>query len=513
MAERQTTNRRRVDSSIFEVIGESGLKRWGNFVAEERIQMLQGPEGMQQYREMSEDDAVVGAMLYAIEQILRTVTWEVEPGGKDQIDIEKADFLRSCMEDTSHTWSDFISEVLSFLTFGWAWAEIIYKIRLGPNNKDPRKRSKFNDGRIGWRALAIRAQTTLDGWDFEEDGGVRGWWQRTNDGRRVYLPIEKGLLFRTKISRNNPEGRSVLRSAWHAWRFKKNLEIIEAIGIERNLVGLPVAYLPVEYFDPDAPPETKAVLKHVQQIVTNLRVDESAGIVFPRDPANPEAFEITLLSHSGRTSMSDIVSGPINRYAQQIAMSVLADVILLGHGQVGSYALSTTKTDLFGFALKAFVDSIQQVLNQYAVPRLFALNAFPETEKLPRFVHGNVMVPDLNQLGQYIYRLAQAGMELFPDPRLEDELLRVASLPPRVREQDKPEDVLPPDEADEAENGDNEQSTAKNTSNLVRNTEKALPNPNDMNQNQFSDEFLAYLEQRIDALERAVRAIKAGGDG
>lgn len=503
MAEEKTEAKRQaIDRHLLEVIGDSGLARWGTMIAEERLHQLQGAEGMQQYKEMSEDDAIVGAMLYAIEQILRTVTWEVEPGGKEMIDIEKADFLKSCMEDTSHTWSDFISEVLSFLVYGWCYVETIYKIRLG-DNKDPRKRSKFNDGRIGWRAFAIRAQTTLDGWDFQEDGGVSGWWQKTTGGKRVYLPMEKGLLFRTKMQRNNPEGKSVLRSAFNSYRFKKNLEIIEAIGIERNLVGIPVMYAPVQYFGPDATPEQKSVLAKMHQIVTNLRADESAGVVMPRDPDRPDAFKLELLSHSGRQSMSDMVSGPVNRYAQQIAMSVLADVILLGHGQVGSFALSTTKTDLFGYALTAFVDSIQQVLNQYAVPRLFKLNTFPETEQLPRFTHGNVMVPNLNELGQYVYRLSQSGFKLFPDPRIEDELLRVASLPPKVRDEGDPDDVLPPEDAEEAEESDDASDGDSDEAPKATGTFK-----------NFEKEFFDYLESRVSAIETQIHALslRRGGD-
>lgn len=446
-----TQNRVKISPYWMSPIGQSGLNRWNGNVDEEWLPELQGREGMRRYREMAEGDAIVGAMLYAIEQILRTTSWTVERGGDSNLDHEKAEFLKSCMEDTSHTWSDFISEVLSMLPYGWAYTEITYKQRLG-DHKDSRKRSRFNDGRIGWRSLAIRAQTTLDQWDFDEDGGVNGWWQiAPPDNKRVYLPMEKGLLFRTKLARNNPEGMSVLRTAYEAYYYRKNLRQIEAIGIERNLVGLPVIYAPMELFAEDASPDHKAVLDYLRQMATNIRMDEQSGIVMPRDPANKDAFAIELLSHRGRSSINDAVSGPIQRYSQEIAMSVLADVILLGHGQVGSYALSSTKTDLFGHALNAYMDSIQQVLNRYAVPRLFRFNTFPETERLPMFKHGNVMVPDLKELGQYVYHLARAGMKMFPDLNIENELLRVANLPERVpgQEAEEGDDQSPPDTPDD----------------------------------------------------------------
>jgi hypothetical protein len=45
--------------------------------------------------------------------------------------------------------------------------------------------------------------------------------------------------------------------------------------------------------------------------------------------------------------------------------------------------------------------------------------------------HGDVETPDLDVLGEYVSRLAGAGMPLFPtdDGELERELLRAANLP------------------------------------------------------------------------------------
>lgn len=481
----------RISPRMFESIGKSGLNRWGGTVDEEWLPELSGKEGLRIYRQMAEGDAIVGAVLYAIEQILRTTSWTVEPAGNSNLDLQKAEFLRSCMEDTSHTWSDFISEVLSMLPYGFSLVEIIYKQRLG-DNRDPRKRSKYNDGRIGWRALAIRSQMTIDEWDFDDDGGVQGCWQvAPPDYKRVYLPMEKCLLFRTKVARNSPQGTSVLRTAYESWYYRKNLREIEGIGLERMLVGLPVIWAPVNLFSPEASEEEKALLDRLFQIATNIRMDEQGGLVMPRDPDRPDAFDIELLSHrGGRANIADAVSGPIQRYSQEIAMSVLADVILLGHGQVGSYALSTTKSDLFGYALTAFMDAIEQVLNRYAVPRLFKLNTFPEPDRLPRFKHGNVMVPDLKTLGQYIAHLARAGMQLFPDERIESELLRVANLPPKLKSD---EDGGQPRRATSQSDGGQEDDF-------------------EARWDDFEVRLIEMVESRLQALERMVRSLETAGD-
>ena len=80
---------------------------------------------------MSENDDVVGAILFAIEMLVRQTDWNVEPGGDSQADIDAAEFVESCMNDMQNTWIDTISEILSFLTFGWSYHEIVYKRRMG----------------------------------------------------------------------------------------------------------------------------------------------------------------------------------------------------------------------------------------------------------------------------------------------------------------------------------------------------------------------------------------------
>ena len=67
------------------------------------------------------------------------------------------------------------------------------------------------------------------------------------------IPIDKALLFRTKSRKDNPEGRSILRNAYRSWYFKRRIQEVEGIGIERDLAGLPVMYAPadLDIWNPD----------------------------------------------------------------------------------------------------------------------------------------------------------------------------------------------------------------------------------------------------------------------
>ena len=105
-------------------IGRIGQRRYGGVIYEEFLPELRGSRGVEIYREMSENDDVVGAILYAIEMLVRQTDWIVEPGGGTAKDREAAEFVQSCMDDMQSTWVDTVSEILSFLTYGWSYMKL-----------------------------------------------------------------------------------------------------------------------------------------------------------------------------------------------------------------------------------------------------------------------------------------------------------------------------------------------------------------------------------------------------
>lgn len=398
---------------VFRELGSTGLKTSGGQVIEDFLPQLRTlQERVQTYREMLMDP-VVSAVLFAISQFARGAEWRVEAAGDSDQEKRDADFLRENMHGMSHGWMDFIDEALTFLPYGFSVAEICYK--------------QAPDGTIRWKKLPFRAQETIWEWIFDDEGGIKGIRQNVSwsNGRTglVEIPIEKLLLFRTQTVKNNPEGQSVLRGAFKPWYYKKRIEVIEAIGIERNLAGYPVLYAPDEIFmDND---DAREKLKFAQEMISRIRKDEAMGAVLPR--SWKEAGGLVLLSSEGSQTMD--TERVIQRYDARIAMSVLSDIILMGHENAGSYALADVKRSLLGQAMMTWLDIIAEVLNRYAVPRLFALNGrdLPR-EKLPRFIHGPVVNVDPKTLADIIFRLAGVDA-LRTDPRLRKFMRKFLGLP------------------------------------------------------------------------------------
>ncbi|NAZ37162.1 hypothetical protein [Rubellimicrobium sp. CFH 75288] len=329
----------------------------------------------------------------------------------------------------AETFEAVIAEIATMFVYGYAPMEITLKRRAGPNPRDPLRHSRFSDGRIGIASLALRAQTSITRWDVDDrTGEIRGLWQQPISGPEIYLPAEKILLFRTTEERNNPEGRSLLRSAYRDWYFKKRIEEIEAIGVERDLAGLPVALMPSRFFAADADPAEKRLLQAWQTLVTSIRRDQREGVIIPsdRDASGHPLFDLKLLSSGGARTFD--TTRIIDRRSRAMATSVLADFLFLGQQAVGSFALSSDKTALFATAVGAFARSICAVFNRRLVPLLWEANGW-KPDALPMIVCGDIENPNIADLAQLLGVLAGAGATLFPDRELENHLRKLMGLP------------------------------------------------------------------------------------
>jgi hypothetical protein len=420
--------KQKVTSTDFAEVGSAGLSVNAGQITEDFLRQLQGRGGMAIYREMAENHPVIGATLASIEMLFRSVEWTVQPADPDdQAAIDEAEFVASCMSDMSTSWEDFVSSVLGFLVYGYSLHEIVYKRRNGLT--DDGTSSKFDDGRIGWRKLPVRAQDTITEWRLDDHGGIEGAIQQDpSAGTNVFIPIEKSLLFRTTTRMNNPQGRSILRSAYVSWYYQKRITEIEAIGIERDLAGMPVAFVPPQLLSDSATSAETQALNAIKEIVRNIRRDEQEGLVFPlaydHETGNL-AYDIKLMSTGGRRQFDTNVI--IGRYDTRIAMTMLADFLLVGHDRIGAQALSVSKIELFGDSIAAYLAAIADVLNSFAVPRLMRINGI-DPALAPTIAYTAPRAPDLDTISNYVSRLATAGA-LMPDDNLDEYLREIGGLP------------------------------------------------------------------------------------
>ena len=385
---------------------------------------------------MRDNDAIIGAAITLIQAVLRQTDWQAIPEDPDDPQsVEAAEFLDGAIGDMSMTWADFMSEVLSMLWFGWSYFEKVFKIRDG-DSSSPSRRSKFDDGRIGWRKIEIRAQETLDRWQIDEDGGIRGLWQVTaQKPEPVFIPIEKSILFRTERNKNNPEGRSMLRNTWRTWYFVKRIQELEAIGIERDAVGYPDLQLPESYFAQNASPAKRQALANFHLQIKQLRRNELEGMVRPAElnaEGKPTGYKFQLVKSGGPRQFD--INATIQRLESREALTLLTQFQLLGQDSVGSFALSSDQTATFAIAMGAILDTIEETFHRFATVELMKLNGY-QNGKMARWTHGDIEKQDMKVLMEGLATLVDSGL-IIPDRGLDDHLREKLEVPPREEDEE-----------------------------------------------------------------------------
>ena len=423
------------ESAAKATLGVAGDNTYnGQIRADEFLPELRGKRAIRKYREMRDNDSTVGAVMYSVEQILRDVTLHVKEANDSEQAKEYKDFVLSVLDDMEHSLDDHIAEALGYLSYGFGWFEVIYKRRVGPDQRSPKKHSKYSDGLIGVRKIASRAPWTISKFDVDhKTGEVLGVEQDVGfmNGRN-YIPTNKSLYYRTTSLNGDPSGRSILRNAYTSYEYLNNLQSIEAIAVERELAGIPVARIPAEYLSGGASADQSNFVGNLQQILRDVKFNEQGYIILPSDtypdkdgsPTNTRLVDIELMASNGKRNID--INPIINRYQHDIARSMLSEFLLLGSAG-GSYALSKSKTDLFLRALESYIQAIVDVLNKQLVERLWQLNGL-NYDNIPTIVAGDVAPHDLREIAAFLRNLNGANIDVSSHPEVIKDLMDIAEL-------------------------------------------------------------------------------------
>ncbi len=398
--------------------GYTGLRRSGKQIIEESNREFQFPNFLKIVDEMS-NNPTVATPLNIYNMMLGRVSWSVQPPTKaTEQQKERAKFVESCMYDMEHSWGSFISEVLPYLKYGFGVHEIVPRRRLLRNG------SKFNDGLVGLRKLPARSQSTISGWLYSEDGRtleyVRqslansttapNYMQLTKNGTEIDLPRSKLLLFRCDATRDNPEGRSILKGCYLAY---KQLEIVqdqELMGLARDCQGIPVMGIHPKFMSPDASDQDKQVYNSFLTMVDNLAHGSLKSAVVPLmyDPETKlPAFTLELLESKGSSKFD--TSKIITRLQNDILTALSCDVVRLGGNSGDSFSIAEAKTNLLSLSLSYRLKEIAEVLNTELIPFLYKANGWSDTE-LPQFVFGDFDEVSLEVFSKALQRLKAVNL-------------------------------------------------------------------------------------------------------
>jgi hypothetical protein len=373
------------------IFGATGTRIFRGLIQEEYRQELRGIPGAKIYDKMRRNDAKVAAILRIVTLPILAATWSVVPGGQEPDDLERRDFIEQNWKRIKP--EAFLREAVKYVLYGYYPFEKIFEIE---------------NSRVMWKALSPRLPITV--WRWSNDAGDFGIEQLVENSvvtqnktrNLLFIPGEKLMLFSRDREGNNYEGISMFRPAYKAWYFKDRIQQIQAIGIERFLVGIPV-------ISTDKIKQGSSEYDNLLEMAKNIRSNEQSAVVKDNDT------EVSILTSSGGDGVKDMAKEAIEFYDKQIAISALAPFLDLGQSGQGSFALSKTQSSFFLMQLKEIAKEMAEVINQGFV-ELLELNDM-STENPPRIEVSKIDQIDVEQMANALEKLINSDL-IEPDREL-----------------------------------------------------------------------------------------------
>jgi hypothetical protein len=383
-------------------------------VLEESQRAFRYPAFIKTVNEMR-NNPTVGAAMNVYRMMISRVKWAVTPPkGADEISIQRAKLVETMMHDMDDmSWQGFIESVIPYLEYGFGVHEMVFRRRLKRNG------SKFNDGLVGLRKLAPRSQDTIAGWLFSPDRqdlvGVQQtlrfvdngaqYQNRTNDQGYITIDREKFILFSASTNKNNPEGNSIYKNIYLAFKQLTLLQEQEMLGIAKDIQGILKITIPPRYLDVNASPEDKAVVAAFQRIIDNYNAGTQRGLLVPNmiDPdSKMPLFTYDLMESKGMAKYdTELV---IRRLQTDILSALNVDILKLGADGGGSFSLAEQKTSVLSIAIDYRLREIQQSLNQQLMRTIYELNGW-DTASMAEFTYSDIEDVSMEEFSKAVQRI------------------------------------------------------------------------------------------------------------
>lgn len=249
-----------------------------------------------------------------------------------------------------------------------------------------------------------------------------------NTAQQEDLNGEKVLMFKLNADLDNPLGRSVLSRCYMPY---KKLEIVgeyELIGIAKNLSGVLKVKAPAEYINDYLNNPASENAAYMEDLISQAELlhggKSCVGVVASDTNQNGVSlFDISTIGNSDGNDMD--TNAIIKRLEASILTTLYTDILLLGQGGSGSFALSDSKTTLLTLVIESILKAISRGF-EHAVKVAHQLNNVPQKGKVYLEFEG-IEALDFDAYTRGMQRLVDAGI-LSPDDKLEKTVRERAKL-------------------------------------------------------------------------------------
>lgn len=430
--------------------GVLGLRTVNKRILEESQVAFRYPTFISTVNEMR-NNPTVGAAMNVYRMMISRVDWTViPPADADETAIQRAEAIKSMMEDMEHSWTSFIESVIPYLEYGFAINEIVLRRRLKRNG------SKYNDGLVGIKKLAPRSQDTISGWVFSEDGAdllaveqsllnvenAHRFAKRTNESGKLTIDREKFLLFSASSTKGNPEGNSIYKNIYLAFKQMTLLQDQELLGIAKDVQGILKIAVPPRYLDPNGAPEDLAAAQGFQTIIDNYNAGTQRGLLVPNmyDPETKlPLFTYDLMESKGAAKYD--TEAVIKRLQGDILSALSVDILKLGAEGSGSFSLAESKSSVLALAIDYRLREIKEVLNSHLMRTLYEVNGW-DTSVMAQFDYMDVEEISLEEYSKAVQRIFSTSAIEVDRPVL-NRIRKIMGVPERPDDEEVDKDNLP----------------------------------------------------------------------
>lgn len=434
--------------SSFKEMGTTGTPMSGGYVfTREKNASLAGHARYETYSDIMANVSIVAAGLRFFLGLAARPTWKIEPA-KDQGDTSSdaakaaAEFVDSILNGMDTSMTRIVRRSGMYRFYGFGIHEWTAKRR--------------DDGLIGIESIEVRPCHTIDRWDVDDNGGVKGVYQSNWQGADLYIPRRKFIYLLDDTLTDSPEGLGLFRHMAEPVNRLREYERLEGQGYERDLRGIPVGRAPYAEIqakvregvltDQQGKEMTAALESFIRlqakDTTTGLMLDSS---IIRGEGENQEVLSSTpkwdmdLLSASGG-SFAEIAKA-IERCRYDLAMILGTENLLIGSTDSGSRALSDDKSRNLYLQANSTVQDIAQSFRVDLISAIWALNGLP-APLMPSITPEDVSFQSVEMVAKTLRDMAAAGAVLSEDdPVIQDvrDMMGVSGAPDRGETDDEDE--------------------------------------------------------------------------
>lgn len=399
---------------FFSESGISGLRRVSGRIVEETQAAFRYPGLVRTVAEMRHNPTV-GSALNVYRMLMGRVVWDVSPPpSASKSEKKRASIIKQMLGDMEHSWLDFIQSIIPYIEYGFALNEIVLRRRLFTEG------SQYNDGLVAIRKLPPRSPTTIRKWVYSDTGnnliGVEqslihcqsdeiAALRAVTAAGPLFIPIEKLIHIKASPVNGNPEGNSIYKNIFLAF---KQLELLQdqlLVGVAKDVQGMLKIGLPPKYFSEQATKAEKDTLAAFQSITDNYNSGRQRGLLVPLayDPESKQPlFSYELMEKKGTPSYD--VEKAIKRLQLDILSALSVDILRLGSEGSGSFSLAESKTSILAMAISYRMQEIADALNSQLMPLIYDANGWDKA-RMAVFKPGDIEDVSLDEYSKAVQRI------------------------------------------------------------------------------------------------------------